>query len=109
VIAVGVFWIASTFALGHVSPQQLSTTLATGYPSIATGLQQLPAILDRIDHLVTAVGANIENFGLADVVQPAVQAAVLVLAGAGIALAGGRRRSAIVGLGRVPAAELASV
>jgi hypothetical protein len=88
----------------HVTPQQLSTTLAAGFPTVATGLQQLPAILGRIGTLVDAVGNNVGNFRLADAIptkdlptsdvewQFVIPGGALVLAGvAGGAFA--RRRS----------------
>lgn len=89
----------------HVTPQQLSATLAADFPTVATGLQQLPAILGRIDALVNTVGDNVANFQLVDAIptkdlatttvewQFAIPAAVLVLAGsAGIAGGAARRR-----------------
>ena len=89
----------------HVTPQQLTTTLATNFPTVATGLQQLPAILGRIDALVTAVNGNIHNFQLGDALptkdlattnvewQFAIPAAVLILAGAAGNMFGLRRRA----------------
>lgn len=86
------------------TPQQLSATLAADFPTVAAGVQQLPAILGRIGTLVNAVGDNVGNFRLADAIptkdrpttnvewQFVIPASVLVLAGvASSAL--GRRRS----------------
>jgi hypothetical protein len=79
----------------NVTPQQLGTTLATDFPAIATGLQQMPAILGRIDALVTAVGGNVQNFQLANAVpttkapatavewQFVIPASLLIVAGVG--------------------------
>jgi hypothetical protein len=90
----------------NVTPQQLSTTLATSFPTTATGLQQLPAILGRIDALVNAVTNNVENFKLADSIptksapttdvtwQLVIPAAALIAAAIGIALGGRVRRDA---------------
>lgn len=97
----------------HVTPQQLTTTLAADFPTVASGLQQLPAILGRIDALVSAVGDNVGNFQLVDAIptkdlattsvewQFAIPAAVLVLAGvAGSAFR--QRRSPVDVLASVP-------
>jgi hypothetical protein len=85
------------------APQQFTGSLASTYPEIATGLQEMPAILGRIDALVAVVSDNIDNFTLADAVptstlsatgvesQLAIPAAVLVVAAAGLAT-GERRR-----------------
>ena len=82
-----------------VTPEELGATLATDVPTVAAGLQQLPAILARIDALVTTVEANIHNFELADSMptaglpttavtwQLALPAGVLVAAGAAGAVA----------------------
>jgi len=53
-------------ALLKVSPQQLDATLAQGFPAVATGLQQMPAILGRFDILVTKIAQNVKNFQQAD-------------------------------------------
>ena len=87
-----------------VTPQQLSADLATNFPTVAAGLQQLPGIVQRIDVLVTDVSTNIGNFRLADSIptkglattnvewQFAIPAALLVVAGAVGGTAGERRR-----------------
>ncbi len=89
----------------HVTPQQLTSTLATNFPTVATGLQQLPAILGRINGLVTTLNGNVGNFQLADAIptkglattnvewQFAVPGAVLVLAGVAGGVFGLRRRT----------------
>jgi hypothetical protein len=89
----------------HVTPQQLTGTLATNFPTVATGLQQLPAILGRIDGLVTAVNGNVHNFALGDALptkdlattnvewQFVIPGVVLALAGAAGAVFGLRRRT----------------
>jgi hypothetical protein len=89
----------------HVTPQQLTTTLAANFPTVATGLQQLPAILGRIDAVVTALNGNVHNFQLGDALptkdlattnvewQFAIPAALLVVAGATGAAFGLRRRT----------------
>ena len=88
-----------------VTPEELGATLATDVPTVAAGLQQLPAILARIDALVTTVESNIHTFQLADSIptaglpttavtwQLALPAGVLVAAGAAGAVAGRRRRA----------------
>jgi hypothetical protein len=77
----------------NVTPQQLNTMLAANFPTVATGLQQMPTILGRIDALVTAVSVDVQNFRLADSIptkdlattnvewQFAIPAALLVVAG----------------------------
>jgi hypothetical protein len=84
------------------TPQQFTASLASIYPEIATGLQEMPAILGRIDALIAAVSDNIDNFALADAIptrtlsatgvewQLAIPAAVLIVAAAGLAT--GERR-----------------
>ena len=91
-------------ALG-MTPEQLGGTLAADVPTVAAGLQQFPAILARIDALVTTVEANIHNFELADSMptagipttavtwQLALPAGTLIVAGAAGAIASGRRRN----------------
>jgi len=86
-----------------VTPQQFTESLASAFPEIATGLKELPAILGRIDTLVTTVSDNIDNFTLADAIptrtlsatgvewQLAVPAAVLIIAAAGLGV-GERQR-----------------
>ena len=89
----------------HTSPQQLSTNLAEHFPTVATGLQQMPAILGRIDALVTGVSHNLHDFQLADAIpskdlpttdvewQFVIPAALLIAAGGAAAVSGlGRRR-----------------
>ena len=49
-----------------VTPEELGATLAADVPTVSAGLEQLPAVLSRIDALVTTVEANIHNFELAD-------------------------------------------
>ena len=88
-----------------LTPEQLGATLAADAPTVAAGLQQLPAILARIDALVTTVEANLHNFELADSIptaglpttavtwQLALPAGVLVVAGVAAAITTGRRRN----------------
>jgi hypothetical protein len=80
-----------------VTPDQLGTTLAANFPKVATGIDQLPAILPRFQALVSGVERNRANFELADSIPTAstpttllhwlfvIPAAVLVVtAGAGL-------------------------
>ena len=53
-------------AMLGVTPEELGATLAADVPTVAAGLEQLPAVLARTDALVTTVEANIDNFELAD-------------------------------------------
>jgi len=88
----------------HVTPQQLNTALATDFPSVAVGLEQLPAILNRIASLVTAVSQNLDNFRLSDAIptkslpttdvegQLVIPAVVLIAAGAAASVSSRRRR-----------------
>jgi hypothetical protein len=91
-------------ALG-VSPTDLAGSLAKNFPAVATGLQEMPQILNRFDHLVTGIQSNLKNFRLADSIptsgthttlleyQLAVPAGVLVLAAlVGVALTSPSRR-----------------
>jgi len=50
----------------HVTPAQLEASLADEFPTVAAGLQQFPAILVRLDGVVTALERNLDNFRLAD-------------------------------------------
>ena len=88
-----------------VTTEELGATLATDVPTVAAGLQALPAILARIDALVTTVEENLHNFELADSIpttglpttavtwQLVLPAGVLIGAGAAAAIATGRRRT----------------
>jgi hypothetical protein len=88
----------------NVSPALLQLSLGAQLPAVATGLQQLPAILDRLDVLVTKIEDNIDNKRLVDELptkdlatvwvtyQLLVPAAVLVVAGATFFVGSGRRR-----------------
>ncbi|HET6832244.1 MAG TPA: hypothetical protein VFH30_00145 [Acidimicrobiales bacterium] len=90
-----------------VTPERLGATLAHDVPTVATGLQQLPAILARLDGLVSVVEANVHNFQLADSMptealpttavawQLVLPAAILIVAGA-VGAASGTRRVATV-------------
>jgi len=103
-------------SLLKVTPAQLTASMATGSPAVATGLQQMPQILDRFDVLVTKIENNITNFALADSIpskgtpttllewQLVAPAALLILAGGlGIAVpAPTRRRSAALAARRSP-------
>ena len=92
-------------AMLDVTPDQLTATLAADAPTVAAGLQQLPAILARIDALVTTVEANLHNFELADSMptrglpatavtwQLGLPAGVLIVAGAAAAITTDRRRN----------------
>jgi hypothetical protein len=53
-------------AMLGVTPEELGATLAVDAPAVAAGLEELPAVLARTDALVRTVGANIDNFELAD-------------------------------------------
>ena len=88
-----------------VSPDQLGKTLAANFPKVATGMEQLPAILPRFQAIVTGVEANRANFRLADSIPTAstpttllhwlfvIPALVLVTAGSVGLLAGRRLRA----------------
>jgi hypothetical protein len=107
-------------AMLKVTPGQLSASLTQNFPTVATGLQQMPQILSRFDVLVTKIEDNVGNFQLADsiptsgtpttmlVAQLVVPAGVLVFVGVlglGIPLATTRRRESPT----VAAASMASV
>ena len=49
-----------------VTPAQLDASLGQNFPAVATGLQQMPAILSRFNVLVTGIQQNVGNFQLAD-------------------------------------------
>jgi hypothetical protein len=94
-------------AMLKVTPQQFTESLASAFPEIATGLQELPAILGRIDTLVTTVSDNIDNFTLADAIptrtlsatgvewQLAIPAAVLIIAATGLGVGEWRREGQV--------------
>jgi hypothetical protein len=88
-----------------VSPDQLGKTLAANFPNVATGIEQLPAILPRFQTLVTGVERNGTNFRLADSIPTGstpttllhwlfVLPAVVLVAAGGVGLLAGRRLGA---------------
>lgn len=46
----------------HVTPAQLSATLATSYPAVATGLAEMPAIVERMAGSSAVIAANADNY-----------------------------------------------
>jgi hypothetical protein len=46
----------------QVTPAQLSATLATGFPAVANGVAQLPAIVQRMDTATGLIEANVDNY-----------------------------------------------
>jgi hypothetical protein len=53
-------------AMLQLSPEQLAATMRQEYPTVSAGLQELPAVLTRLDGLVTIVEHNVDNFQIAD-------------------------------------------
>lgn len=85
-----------------VSPQHLRAQIATDFPAVGRGMQQLPAILPRFNGLTQTISANVVNFHKADrlpwkggsaslLVWFLVIPGALAFVGAAVGLVAGRR------------------
>jgi len=46
----------------HVSPSQLAAGMATSYPAVTAGMQELPGIIGRMDGAATLIATQKDNF-----------------------------------------------